>query len=62
MTDNMKKQYKTPALSIVKIGIQPLMVLSENTPETKVNHEEYNEEFGTRRLNSVWDDEDDEDF
>ena len=59
----MKKRYINPTINVVKIGFQPLMALSENNPQTKVNHEEYDDEFSSRRRRrDEWADEEEEDF
>jgi len=45
----MKKQYKKPALDVIKFDVQPLMVLSNSdNPQTIVNPDPYNDKFGSR--------------
>ena len=61
----MKKTYIFPQTNIVTVGVQNIIMGSpldsnDEKPNTAINHEEYNNEFASRR-NSVWDDED-EDF
>ena len=53
----MKKQYKKPTLSTIVFDMQPLMVLSNSdNPQTEVNPNLYNEEFGAREFdfNDDW--------
>ena len=57
MINDMKKQYNKPAICTFNIDMRPLMTLSENNPQTQVNHTEYNSEFSAR---GGWFDEDEE--
>ena len=52
----MKKEYKKPAVDMAEVELQQLMVLSENNPQTTVNHDEYNNEFSSRDYYDDWDD------
>lgn len=58
----MRKNYIIPTINVVKIGVQPLMVLSDSNPnpQTEVNHEEYNEVFSSRRRRDDWDDDEED--
>ena len=57
----MKKTYRKPMLEVVMVENQPLMNLSQNNPQTNVNHENYNGEFSSNKngFGGVWDDDED---